>query len=60
LIPDKSALDRDRLTALLAVRSERRLDSGKRPIEESPLFGGPAQLEFFSEETNDNPATHER
>lgn len=42
-----SRLDAERVTWEFRARSARRLDSGKRPIEESPLFGGPAQSSLF-------------
>ncbi|MGD0497518.1 MAG: hypothetical protein ABSC23_03680 [Bryobacteraceae bacterium] len=40
-------LDAERVTAEFRTRSARRLDSGRRPITDSPLFGGPAQRELF-------------
>ena len=36
-------LDADRVTAAWRTRDPKRLDTGKRPIEESPLFGGERQ-----------------
>jgi hypothetical protein len=41
-------LEADRLTLQLRSRSRKRADSGRRPITESPLFGGPAQQELFT------------
>ena len=41
-------LQGEQLTLRLASRSERRLDAGRRPIHESPLFGGAAQRDLFS------------
>jgi hypothetical protein len=49
-IPDPehaSRLDAERVTLELRTRSTRRLDAGRQPITESPLFGGPAQRELF-------------
>jgi hypothetical protein len=40
-------LDAERVTLEFATKSTKKLDAGKRPIEESPLFGGPAQKEMF-------------
>jgi hypothetical protein len=40
-------LDAQRVTLEFATKSTRRLDTGRRPITESPLFGGPAQRELF-------------
>lgn len=42
-----SRLDAERVTLEFRTKSTRRLDAGKLPIEESPLFGGPAQRELF-------------
>jgi hypothetical protein len=42
-----SRIDAERVTLEFAQRSTRRLDAGKRPIEESPLFGAPAQEVLF-------------
>jgi len=41
-------LQGEQLTLRLASRSECRLDAGRRPMHESPLFGGPAQHDLFS------------
>jgi hypothetical protein len=38
----------DAMTRELAQRSTRRLDAGRKPIEESPLFGG-GQQDLFDE-----------
>jgi hypothetical protein len=43
----QTRLDAERVTLEFATRSRRRLDAGKMPIEESPLFGGAAQWEMF-------------
>jgi hypothetical protein len=46
----KEALDRiegERLTLEFAAKSPRRVDGGKRPITDAPLFGGPAQEDLF-------------
>jgi hypothetical protein len=40
-------IEAERLTLALASRSERKLDRGKKPIEEAPLFGGPPQESLF-------------
>jgi len=40
-------IDAERVTAEFNTRSAKHLDSGKRPITEAPLFGGPAQEELF-------------
>ena len=42
-----SRLDAERVTLEFRARSTRRLDGGKLPIDQSPLFGGPAQQELF-------------
>jgi hypothetical protein len=44
---DQDRLDAARLTAELNSPSQRRLDSGKRLMSESPLFGGDSQLDLF-------------
>lgn len=50
---DKSALrDHQRILAerrslAMRSRSERHIDTGKQPISDSPLFGGPAQRSLF-------------
>jgi hypothetical protein len=43
----ESKLDAERVTLQFRQASTRRLDAGRRPITESPLFGGPAQTELF-------------
>jgi hypothetical protein len=45
----ESRLEAERITLEFATKSSRRVDAGKRPITESPLFGGPAQGELFPE-----------
>jgi hypothetical protein len=40
-------LDAERVTWEFRSRSTRRVDAGKSRIEDSPLFGGPAQGELF-------------
>lgn len=42
-----SRLEAQRVTLQFAAKSSRRLDSGRLPMAESPLFGGPAQKELF-------------
>jgi hypothetical protein len=44
----QSRIDAERCTRELATKSTKRVDSGKRPIEESPLFGG-GQKGLFDE-----------
>ena len=46
-IEREAKLDAERCTLQFAQASTRRLDCGKRPIEESPLFGGSKQEELF-------------
>jgi len=43
----ETKLDAKRVTLEFRTRSTKRLDCGKRPITDSPLFGGPAQSELF-------------
>ena len=43
----QSRIEAERITAEFATRSARRLDAGKAPIMDAPLFGGPAQGELF-------------
>jgi hypothetical protein len=43
----RAKIDAAATTAEFATKSARRLDSGKQPITDSPLFGGPSQLELF-------------
>ena len=40
-------LEAERLTWEYRSRSTRRLDRGRKPITDSPLFGGPSQGEMF-------------
>jgi hypothetical protein len=40
-------LDAERVTWEFRAPSARRLDAGRQPINESPLFGGAAQEEMF-------------
>lgn len=40
-------LDVERVTLEFRQKSTRRLDTGRQPITESPLFGGNAQEELF-------------
>jgi hypothetical protein len=42
-----SRLDAERVTWEFRTKSTRRLDAGRLPITESPLFGGPSQQELF-------------
>ena len=44
---DADRLTGDQLTQAFKTGKARRLDSGKRPIEDSPLFGGERQEELF-------------
>jgi hypothetical protein len=44
----RTKIDAERVTAEFASASQRRLDRGKKPITESPLFGGEAQYSLFS------------
>jgi hypothetical protein len=43
----EARLDAERVTLEFGQKSARRLDSGRKPITESPLFGGPAQGGLF-------------
>lgn len=43
----ESRIEAERLTWELKQKSTRRIDAGKQPIEDSPLFGGPAQGGLF-------------
>jgi hypothetical protein len=40
-------IEGERLTLAMSSKSATKLDAGRRPIEESPLFGGQAQQEMF-------------
>lgn len=42
-----SKLDAERVTLQFSVKSNKRLDCGREPIEDSPLFGGARQQELF-------------
>jgi hypothetical protein len=44
----ESRLDAERCTLEMRQRSTRRLDAGREPFSESPLFGGSAQGSLFS------------
>jgi hypothetical protein len=44
----ESRLDAERVTLEMKQKSTRRVDSGKQPIDDSPLFGGPKQGGLFS------------
>lgn len=43
-----SRIEAERVTLEFASRSTRRVDVGRRPITEAPLFGGPRQGNLFS------------
>jgi 16S rRNA G1207 methylase RsmC len=43
----QTRIDAERVTAEFGSKSRRRLDAGRKPITESPLFGGEAQLSLF-------------
>lgn len=40
-------VDRERMDLALRSGSARKLDSGRQPIEQSPLFGGDSQESLF-------------
>lgn len=44
---DHCRIEAERATMALQSRSTRALDRGKQPIEDSPLFGAPAQQTLF-------------
>lgn len=44
----ESRLAAERVTLELKQKSTRRVDAGREPITDSPLFGGPAQGGLFS------------
>ncbi len=44
---DRARLTGEQLTAAFNQPSRRRIDSGKAPIEDSPLWGGNRQEELF-------------
>jgi len=41
-------IDAARVTVEFGNKSQRRLDRGRKPITDAPIFGGPAQMELFS------------
>ncbi|WP_180540762.1 hypothetical protein [Nevskia soli] len=43
----QAQLTKERLTAELAQKSRKRIDRGKRSIEDSPIFGGERQKGMF-------------
>jgi hypothetical protein len=43
----EARLDAERVGLEFRQKSAKRLDAGRKPIEESPLFGGPAQGDLF-------------
>jgi hypothetical protein len=43
----ETKLDAKRVTLEFRTASRRRVDAGREPIADSPLFGGPAQGEMF-------------
>lgn len=49
--PERAAkLDAERVTLEFRTKSKRRLDAGKKEIEDSPLFGGSRQKGLFDEQ----------
>ena len=44
----KTRIEAERCTREFAQPSTRRLDAGKEPIDQSPLFGGAKQQTLFS------------
>ena len=42
-----SRLDAERVTLEFGSKSTRKIDAGRRPIDESPLFGGEKQESLF-------------
>lgn len=46
----QTRIEAQRCTLEFAQKLSRRLDAGKSPIEESPLFGGRAQADLFTQE----------
>ena len=40
-------IDAERVTWEMKAKSTRRVDGGRKSIEDSPLFGGPRQGDFF-------------
>ena len=50
--PDReysTRIDAERVTLEFAQASTKRVDGGRQPIEDSPLFGGPRQRGLFEE-----------
>jgi len=45
----ESKFDAARVTLEFAQKSTRKLDAGRQPITDSPLFGGPSQSTLFGE-----------
>lgn len=44
-----SRIEAERITREFATKSTRRIDVGKEPIEDSPLFGGERQGGLFND-----------
>lgn len=44
---DLNRIQGERLTLALAAKSQRSIDRGKKPITDSPLFGGDSQNSLF-------------
>jgi hypothetical protein len=47
VLADQKRIEHDRRLLQLASKSTRKIDSGRVPIGDSPLFGGPAQGMLF-------------
>lgn len=43
-----AVLEAERCTLEFGSRNPRRVDAGRQPMDESPLFGGPRQKDLFS------------
>jgi hypothetical protein len=43
-----AVIDAQRVTLEFASRNPKRVDAGRQPIDESPLFGGSRQKDLFS------------
>jgi hypothetical protein len=43
----RSRIEAQRVTLEMRSKSTRRIDGGKQPIEDGPLFGGPRQGNLF-------------
>jgi hypothetical protein len=43
----ETRIEAERVTLEFAQKSTRKLDAGKRPMSDSPLFGGEAQASLF-------------